>query len=310
MTETKGAATENGLYAALAKVQAELPRVAKGKTGEVKKDGKKVYDYDYADLTDVSEAIMPLLGQNGLAFTARPTLNSAGVFVLAYSLLHSSGEREDGEYPLPSSGTPQDIGKAITYGRRYCLCAVTGVAPGGDDTDAADVPAHKMDRSRADEWEKATPAGPPRHQQSAPSADEWSTAAPGEAANGHAAQTAGGTDEAAQEIATLAHEARTVSEISTLHAQAHGDGKLNAWITDPAKGVQGRLGAYLKFRRQQLETEHKVLAELTTAGKRAGLEGEALDARVEELVGVGIEDATVAQMKEATAALANAGAPA
>ena len=35
----------------------------------------------------------------------------------------------------PQSGSPQDIGKAITYARRYALCAVTGLAPGGDDDD-------------------------------------------------------------------------------------------------------------------------------------------------------------------------------
>ena len=134
------------LAAALAAVQANLPSVVKGETAEVKnKDtGKKLYDYKYADLTDVSEAVMPLLGKNGLAFTAWPTLDE-GRFVLAYALLHESGEERTGIYPLPSSGTPQDIGKAITYARRYTLCAVTGVAPGGEDTDAAAVPEVHMD---------------------------------------------------------------------------------------------------------------------------------------------------------------------
>jgi hypothetical protein len=128
------------LAAALAKVQAELPRIAKGEKANVGQ-----YSYEYADLTAVSAAIMPLLGGNGLAFTARPTL-SDGRFVLAYSLLHSSGERLDGEYPLPEKGTPQQLGGHITYARRYCLCAVTGVAPGGEDNDAAGAGEVQMDR--------------------------------------------------------------------------------------------------------------------------------------------------------------------
>jgi hypothetical protein len=122
------------LAAALAKVQAELPKVAKSETADT-----GTYTYSYADLADVSAKILPLLGKHGLAFTARPTLNDDGRFVLAYSLIHSSGEREDGQYPLPlpEKATAQQVGSAVTYARRYSLCAVTGVAPDEDDDGAA-----------------------------------------------------------------------------------------------------------------------------------------------------------------------------
>jgi hypothetical protein len=60
-----------------------------------------------------------------------------GKLVLIYELLHVSGQSREGVYPLPERGTPQEIGGAITYARRYCLCAVTGVAPDDDDNDAA-----------------------------------------------------------------------------------------------------------------------------------------------------------------------------
>jgi ERF superfamily len=137
------------LAEALASVQENLPEVAKGATASIPgKEGRQGYSYDYADLADVSAAIMPLLGKNGLAFTAWPTLSDDGRFVLAYALIHKSGEERTGVYPLPSSGRPQDIGGAITYARRYCLCAVTGVAPGGEDDDAAGVTEVHMDRAR------------------------------------------------------------------------------------------------------------------------------------------------------------------
>jgi hypothetical protein len=128
------------LAAALAAVQAELPPIRKAETGEVSgttKDGKHYsYKYSYADLAAVSAAVMPLLGKNGLAFTAWPTAVDNRL-LLRYYLLHESGERMDGEYPLPTGGTAQQLGSAITYARRYCLCAVTGVAPDDDDDAAA-----------------------------------------------------------------------------------------------------------------------------------------------------------------------------
>lgn len=127
------------LAAALAAFQAELPTIGKGETAEVKNDaGRLLYSYNYADLGTISGQVMPLLGKHGLSFISKPTFRD-GRNVLAYSLLHESGEREDGEYPLPDRGTPQQMGSAITYGRRYCLCAVTGVAPedGTDDDGAA-----------------------------------------------------------------------------------------------------------------------------------------------------------------------------
>src|SRR5690606_36854591 len=91
--------------------------------------------YKYADLNDVQEALFPLLAEYGLTWTTAPTLTPNG-FALHYSLRHASGEAIEGDYPLPS-GTPQEIGSAITYARRYALCAVTGLAPVGDDDDGA-----------------------------------------------------------------------------------------------------------------------------------------------------------------------------
>lgn len=121
------------LNGALAAFQAELPRVTKGATGQV---GNK-RDYKYADLADVTEVALPLLAKQGLSFTAIPDVRD-GMFGLRCVLRHSSGEEDSGFYPLPGLGTaPQQVGSAITYARRYALCAATGIAPDGDDDDAA-----------------------------------------------------------------------------------------------------------------------------------------------------------------------------
>lgn len=127
---------EPGTFAeALAALQRKLPRVAKDKPGQ-SGQGR----YLYADLTDCSEAILPLMAALGLSFSARPTM-TGDRFVLHYELLHVSGDSREGFYPLPTSGSPQQMGAAITYARRYSLAAVTGLAPGGDDDDAASAEA-------------------------------------------------------------------------------------------------------------------------------------------------------------------------
>jgi hypothetical protein len=115
------------LAEALVMLQAQLPEVAKTADAQYGK---------YADLTVVSRALLPLLASCGLSWTCCPTArNDGGRFVLDYALKHVSGEEISGLYPLPTTGSPQQIGSAITYARRYALCAVTGLAPGGDDDD-------------------------------------------------------------------------------------------------------------------------------------------------------------------------------
>jgi hypothetical protein len=124
------------LAAALAKLQTQLPRIAKSETAKVVSQ-KGSYSYTYAGLADISARVLPLLGAVGLSFTGRPTFDANGRYVLRCALMHASGESIDGDYLLPTSGTPQVLGSAMTYGRRYILCAMTGVAPDEDDDGAA-----------------------------------------------------------------------------------------------------------------------------------------------------------------------------
>lgn len=123
----------DNLAAALARFQADLPRLGKGNTADTGS-----YKYSYADLTDVSEVVLPLLGKQGLSFSAVPNVTE-GQPVLVCKLRHVSGECDEAIWQLPPKGSPQQIGSAITYFRRYSLCAMTGVAPGGDDDDGREA---------------------------------------------------------------------------------------------------------------------------------------------------------------------------
>ncbi|GGV33926.1 hypothetical protein GCM10010182_67180 [Actinomadura cremea] len=143
MTETKT------LAEAVAMLQTRLPEIKKDQKADVVTQ-KGSYSYSYADLAQVTRELLPILGELGLSFISKPTVVE-GRFVLVYRLLHVSGESEDGEYPLPSNGTPQAVGSAITYARRYCLCAVTGVAPEDDDGAAAQAASRSRDE-RQSNW--------------------------------------------------------------------------------------------------------------------------------------------------------------
>ena len=134
-----GGITKN-LAEALAVMQQLLPKLGKDRVAIIRdKSGNETYRYSFAGLADVNEVLLPLLGSLGLSFTCWPTLDD-GKMVLRYELLHVSGENRVGLYPLSGTGTPQSMGSAITFAKRYAILAVTGLAPDEDD-DAAKAQA-------------------------------------------------------------------------------------------------------------------------------------------------------------------------
>jgi hypothetical protein len=91
----------------------------------------------YADLAGVWESCRPLMLANGLAFVQMPS-TSGNIVTVTGTLYHTSGESLDSSLTLTAKdSTPQAIGSAITYGRRYQMCAVLGIAPEDDDGAAA-----------------------------------------------------------------------------------------------------------------------------------------------------------------------------
>ncbi|GAA2092495.1 ERF family protein [Actinomadura alba] len=132
MTEQQTNATP-ALNAALAKVQARLPKLERDRTVTVETKKGEPYSYSYATLAHLSEAVLPLLAENGLSFTSMPGAGSDGKMCVRYSLRHESGEALTGEFPISAEGGIQVLGGRITYARRYCLAAVVGIAADEDD---------------------------------------------------------------------------------------------------------------------------------------------------------------------------------
>jgi hypothetical protein len=149
------------LAEALITLQASLPHITKASTGQAGNRETK-----YANLSTITDAVFPVLASLGLYWTCAPTMLD-GSFVLHYTLMHGpTGAGIDGNYPLPNA-TPQSIGGAITYARRYALCAVLGLAPAEDDDDAAAASKEARDRqnqrtSRIADERAATPPDHPR----------------------------------------------------------------------------------------------------------------------------------------------------
>lgn len=124
------------IAAALVAMQAEAPKVHKGKTARIPgKNGGQGYTYKYADLADVAEAARPLLQRHGLAFVCHPRPCERG-WELAGSLIHESGETVTGSLPL-NGGNAQAVGSDLTYHRRYLLGCLTGIVTDEDDDGAA-----------------------------------------------------------------------------------------------------------------------------------------------------------------------------
>jgi len=111
------------------------------------KDGKGNYGM-YATLAAIVEASAPSFSKYGLTVVQEVGTNEQGVVISTW-LIHESGATIEFE-PLPmplSNRTPQAVGSAITYGRRYALAAVCGLAPDDDDGQAAQD-AHKPQNAR------------------------------------------------------------------------------------------------------------------------------------------------------------------
>lgn len=157
------------LAAALVKLQGMLPeQLERDRTVEVETKGQKDnYSYSYATLANITRTIRPLLAKCGLAYSAFPTTTAAAdgkpMLVLRYHLVHESGETLTGEFPISGEGM-QARGGAITYARRYCLLAVTGLAADEDDDAAAEQAEREAKGGTAQRNQRTTRASRPRQE--------------------------------------------------------------------------------------------------------------------------------------------------
>src|SRR5437879_5734002 len=132
------------LASALAKAQAELVNPEKSLTATIRsgRPGEGERSFRYAPLSSGLDIVRKTLGQHEIATVQTTAIDPAtGTVNLTTMLAHASGEWIASDWPVcavADMASPQRMGTALTYARRYALFTLVGIA-GEDDLDAPDL---------------------------------------------------------------------------------------------------------------------------------------------------------------------------
>src|SRR6476620_3349123 len=132
------------LAAALAQAQAELINPEKTLVATIRSPFPRESDrtFRYAPLSSGLEIVRKSLGRHEIAiFQITAVDKETGLVRLTTLLAHSSGEWMSSEWPvcpISETASPQRMGAALTYARRYALFTLVGIA-GQADLDAPDL---------------------------------------------------------------------------------------------------------------------------------------------------------------------------
>jgi len=109
----------------------------------------------YSDLSSSWESIRKPITDNGLSVWQDVTSTDAGIAITT-RVVHCSGQWiEFGPLNIPTiKKDAQGFGSAITYGKRYALCAAMGiVADDDDDGNEASTPQYKSQNNYPQKYE-------------------------------------------------------------------------------------------------------------------------------------------------------------
>jgi hypothetical protein len=131
------------IAAALAKAQTEMGKA-------LKQSNNPHFKSKYADLGNVMDACLPALNAAGIAVIQPTGEDDHGRFVETVLIHGESGESLTCRVPLiVAKNDMQGYGSAVTYGRRYGLMAMAGIAPEDDDGNAAAKAAPKPEAPKS-----------------------------------------------------------------------------------------------------------------------------------------------------------------
>lgn len=116
------------LLESLVNAQAEFVTLPKDKNG---------YNYKYTDLDTVISSVKPIFAKHKLAFMQSLTTLENGKWAITTRIFNAAGEWIEDTTPLPDvslskGNAAQNIGAAITYMKRYTLCAMLGISSDED----------------------------------------------------------------------------------------------------------------------------------------------------------------------------------
>lgn len=153
------------IYAALVAAQAEIGGVV------AKNANNPYFGSSYADLAAVTAIAVPALAKQGIAVIVETELNNSMLTVRTILAL-SKEEQVFIDVPIPlGNGGAQAFGSAMTYGRRYGLSALCGIAQADDDGAEAEASAPSYPR-QARQQAPAQPQQSQKPQQQAPEQEQ------------------------------------------------------------------------------------------------------------------------------------------
>jgi hypothetical protein len=130
---------------------------AQGVMTSAQKDGSNPhFRSSYATLSSIIQAARKPLADNCLSVVQSLLPDNT----LVTTLMHESGQWMRSYLKLnPAQNTPQGVGSALTYGRRYSLAAIVGISQDDDDGVEANAPGEK--KPAAKRPEQPSPAAQP-----------------------------------------------------------------------------------------------------------------------------------------------------
>jgi hypothetical protein len=146
-------------------MKALIPALIKARASfkPIKKDKVNPhYKSRYVTMDGLLDAVEESLSANGLTIIQTTDIVD-GHPVLLTHLFHESGDSIKGTYLLPDSTDPQKMGSALTYARRYALCAILSVtADEDDDGNAASTGQQRSTTQATPKPAPRTDATPPK----------------------------------------------------------------------------------------------------------------------------------------------------
>ena len=139
VVEAEVKAVESTMSETIGKIAGALAKAQSGMTMIECNSSNPFFNSKYASLSAVLEVALPKLNENGIALVQGNRWgNTDSGFYITSMLVHSSGEWIKSEIRMPiSKKDAHGIGAATTYGRRYLLSSMVGVAQADDDGNGA-----------------------------------------------------------------------------------------------------------------------------------------------------------------------------
>lgn len=135
----------NELFTGIVKFQSAMKNPSKNRTVKVKTKTGGQYEFKYATFDQILDTIREPMADAGLGFMQEVETGERGL-ILTTTILHESGQWKSStsNIPLGEDRTPQTIGSAISYFKRYTLTAALGIAADEDD-DANSAQGNQME---------------------------------------------------------------------------------------------------------------------------------------------------------------------